>query len=221
VVKLLGFKPFTSAANALEQINSISEGAARSPGRRPGGAFPDMRVPPGARSTAPRRPRGFVQWRRGDPLIRVAGDATHGRVAPVDPHITASTRQPRRRTTQHDRRTKTTPSREKGRPWSPGRGERGSDSDISIYAWAERRRLHCVHADLVDNVTYTTGLLSDDLKAFLEVTLPKVKGDKKPKFKLGVTEPKLGAAILEVCAPPRLDNAALSLTSTARRMGEM
>lgn len=29
VVKLLGFKPFTSAANALEQINSISEGAAR------------------------------------------------------------------------------------------------------------------------------------------------------------------------------------------------
>jgi len=46
------------------------------------------------------------------------------------------------------------------------------------------------------------GLLSDDLKAFLEVTLPKVKGDKKPKFKLGVTEPKLGAAILEATNIP-------------------
>jgi nucleolar protein 56 len=50
-----------------------------------------------------------------------------------------------------------------------------------------------------DAPTTRTGLLSEDLKAFLEVTLPKVKkGDKKPKFKLGVTEPKLGAAILEV-----------------------
>jgi hypothetical protein len=44
-----------------------------------------------------------------------------------------------------------------------------------------------------------TGIMSDDLKAFLEVTLPKVKEGKKSKVMLGVTEPKLGAAILEVC----------------------
>mmetsp|Transcript_38840 Transcript_38840/g.53949 ORF Transcript_38840/g.53949 Transcript_38840/m.53949 type:complete len:506 (-) Transcript_38840:464-1981(-) len=41
------------------------------------------------------------------------------------------------------------------------------------------------------------GILSDDLKNFLEQTLPKVKEGKKPKFKLGVAEAKLGAAILE------------------------
>jgi len=66
------------------------------------------------------------------------------------------------------------------------------------------------------------GLLSDDLKAFLEVTLPKVKGDKKPKFKLGVTEPKLGAAILEVSLRPTslLNDAALSLAPTSAAWGQ-
>mmetsp|Transcript_28485 Transcript_28485/g.54345 ORF Transcript_28485/g.54345 Transcript_28485/m.54345 type:complete len:487 (+) Transcript_28485:255-1715(+) len=41
------------------------------------------------------------------------------------------------------------------------------------------------------------GIISEDLKAFLEVTLPKVKAGKKPAFKVGVSEPKIGAAILE------------------------
>lgn len=45
-----------------------------------------------------------------------------------------------------------------------------------------------------------TGIISEDLKAFLEVTLPKVKAGKKPAFKVGVSEPKIGAAILEVSA---------------------
>ena len=42
--------------------------------------------------------------------------------------------------------------------------------------------------------------MSEDLKAFLEVTLPKVKDSKKSKVKIGVSEPKIGAAILEVTA---------------------
>lgn len=36
--------------------------------------------------------------------------------------------------------------------------------------------------------------VTDDLKAFLTTNLPKVKKD-KAKFKLGVSEPKLGSAI--------------------------
>jgi nucleolar protein 56 len=46
------------------------------------------------------------------------------------------------------------------------------------------------------------GIMSDDLKAFLETTLPKVKDGKKSKVKLGVTEPKVGAAILEATNIP-------------------
>mgnify|MGYP007129563843 FL=1 len=41
------------------------------------------------------------------------------------------------------------------------------------------------------------GLLTEDLSNFLELNLPKVKEDKKPKFKVGVAEPKLGSQILE------------------------
>jgi nucleolar protein 56 len=40
--------------------------------------------------------------------------------------------------------------------------------------------------------------MTDDVKTFLEQTFPKVKEGKKAKFKLGVTEPKIGAAILDV-----------------------
>ena len=37
--------------------------------------------------------------------------------------------------------------------------------------------------------------VTDDLKNFLTTNLPKVKKEGKAKFKLGVSEPKLGAAI--------------------------
>eukprot|EP01137_Pigoraptor_chileana_P005743 Opistho-2@49202 len=39
------------------------------------------------------------------------------------------------------------------------------------------------------------GLLHDHLKAFLEMNVPKSKGDKKSKFSLGVSDARIGAAI--------------------------
>lgn len=41
------------------------------------------------------------------------------------------------------------------------------------------------------------GQMTDELRNFLELTLPKVKEGKKPKFSLGVAEPKLGSHICE------------------------
>ena len=43
--------------------------------------------------------------------------------------------------------------------------------------------------------------MTDDLKNFLTTNLPKVKKD-KAKFKLGVSEPKLGSAIQEETGVP-------------------
>lgn len=43
----------------------------------------------------------------------------------------------------------------------------------------------------------TEGIMTAELKNFLELNLPKVKSGKKPKVNLGVAEPKLGSAILE------------------------
>lgn len=44
--------------------------------------------------------------------------------------------------------------------------------------------------------------MTDELRIILEQTLPKVKESKKPKFKLGVAEPKLGSHIFEVTKIP-------------------
>lgn len=48
--------------------------------------------------------------------------------------------------------------------------------------------------------------LTDELKNFLETNLPKVKDAKKAKFKLGVSEPKLGSAIQETLGAPCVAN---------------
>mmetsp|Transcript_4672 Transcript_4672/g.14118 ORF Transcript_4672/g.14118 Transcript_4672/m.14118 type:complete len:496 (-) Transcript_4672:385-1872(-) len=48
--------------------------------------------------------------------------------------------------------------------------------------------------------------LTDDLKNFLELNLPKVKSEKKAKFKLGVADPKLGSAIQETTGLPCVAN---------------
>lgn len=48
--------------------------------------------------------------------------------------------------------------------------------------------------------------LTDGLKDFLQLNLPKVKEGKKPKFKLGVSEAKLGSAIQEVTNIPCVCN---------------
>ncbi|CAH9116277.1 unnamed protein product [Cuscuta europaea] len=46
------------------------------------------------------------------------------------------------------------------------------------------------------------GQMTDELRNFLELTLPKVKEGKKAKFKLGLAEPKLGSHIVEVTKIP-------------------
>ncbi|KAK6153934.1 hypothetical protein DH2020_013573 [Rehmannia glutinosa] len=48
--------------------------------------------------------------------------------------------------------------------------------------------------------------MTDELRNFLELTLPKVKEGKKPKFSLGVAEPKLGSHIYEVTKIPCQSN---------------
>ncbi|KAG2498922.1 hypothetical protein HYH03_003112 [Edaphochlamys debaryana] len=48
--------------------------------------------------------------------------------------------------------------------------------------------------------------LTDELKNFLELNLPKVKDGKKAKFKLGVFEPKLGSIIQETTSVPCVSN---------------
>ncbi|KAK4486142.1 hypothetical protein RD792_008810 [Penstemon davidsonii] len=50
------------------------------------------------------------------------------------------------------------------------------------------------------------GQMTDELRNFLELTLPKVKEGKKPKFSLGVSEPKLGSHIYEVTKIPCQSN---------------
>ncbi|XP_022737603.1 nucleolar protein 56-like isoform X1 [Durio zibethinus] len=46
------------------------------------------------------------------------------------------------------------------------------------------------------------GLMTDELRSFLELNLPKVKEGKKSKFSLGVAEPKLGSHIFETTKIP-------------------
>ncbi|CAN1127282.1 Nucleolar protein 56 [Linum perenne] len=50
------------------------------------------------------------------------------------------------------------------------------------------------------------GVMTDELRNFLELNLPKVKEGKKPKFSLGVAEPKVGSHILEATKLPCQSN---------------
>ncbi|XP_077243672.1 nucleolar protein 56-like [Tasmannia lanceolata] len=50
------------------------------------------------------------------------------------------------------------------------------------------------------------GLLTDELRNFLELNLPKVKEGKKAKFSLGVAEPKVGSQISETTKIPCQSN---------------
>ncbi|KAF7838192.1 nucleolar protein 56 [Senna tora] len=50
------------------------------------------------------------------------------------------------------------------------------------------------------------GLLTDELRNFLEINLPKVKEGKKAKFSLGVVDPKIGSQISEVSKIPCQSN---------------
>uniref|UniRef100_A0A7S1WZH6 Nucleolar protein 56 n=1 Tax=Tetraselmis chuii TaxID=63592 RepID=A0A7S1WZH6_9CHLO len=58
-------------------------------------------------------------------------------------------------------------------------------------------------ADALENINAVSeSSLTEGLSAFLEQNLPQVKPGKKPKFKLGVYEPKLGSAIQEALGIP-------------------
>lgn len=48
--------------------------------------------------------------------------------------------------------------------------------------------------------------MTDELRNFLELNLPKVKEGKKAKFSLGVAEPKVGSQISEVTKIPCQSN---------------
>ncbi|KAJ6888868.1 nucleolar protein 56-like [Populus alba x Populus x berolinensis] len=50
------------------------------------------------------------------------------------------------------------------------------------------------------------GIMTDELRNFLELNLPKVKEGKKAKFSLGVAEPKVGSHIFEVTKIPCQSN---------------
>ena len=50
------------------------------------------------------------------------------------------------------------------------------------------------------------GVMTDELRSFLELNLPKVKEGKKPKFSLGVAEPKIGSHIFEETKIPCQSN---------------
>ncbi|KAK9090163.1 hypothetical protein Sjap_023340 [Stephania japonica] len=50
------------------------------------------------------------------------------------------------------------------------------------------------------------GLMTDELRSFLELNLPKVKEGKKAKFSLGVAEPKIGSHIYETTKIPCQSN---------------
>lgn len=51
-----------------------------------------------------------------------------------------------------------------------------------------------------------SGIMTDELRNFLELNLPKVKDGKKAKFSLGVAEPKIGSHIFEVTKIPCQSN---------------
>lgn len=59
---------------------------------------------------------------------------------------------------------------------------------------------------LLELLFFVLGQMTDELRNFLELTLPKVKEGKKPKFSLGVAEPKIGSHILEETKIPCQSN---------------
>lgn len=59
-----------------------------------------------------------------------------------------------------------------------------------------------VMGSLLNCFFWVSGLMTDELRSFLELNLPKVKGDKKPKFKLGLVDTKIGSHIHEVTKIP-------------------
>ncbi|KAJ1693827.1 hypothetical protein LUZ63_010525 [Rhynchospora breviuscula] len=55
-------------------------------------------------------------------------------------------------------------------------------------------------------IAVSEGIMTDELRTFLELNLPKVKEGKKAKFSVGVSEPKVGSHISEVTKIPCQSN---------------
>ncbi|RWR74408.1 nucleolar protein 56-like protein [Cinnamomum micranthum f. kanehirae] len=62
------------------------------------------------------------------------------------------------------------------------------------------------YSALVQCKKMSKGMLTEELKTFLVLNLPRVKEGKKPKFNLGVAEPKIGSQISETTKIPCLSN---------------
>ncbi|XVF08733.1 hypothetical protein REPUB_Repub07fG0028500 [Reevesia pubescens] len=83
---------------------------------------------------------------------------------------------------------------------------RGSVSDLNRFGKVVQLTAFQPFESAVDGLnqcnSVSEGLMTDELRSFLELNLPKVKEGKKSKFTLGVAEPKLGSHISETTKIP-------------------
>lgn len=59
-----------------------------------------------------------------------------------------------------------------------------------------------VMGSLLNSCFWISGLMTDELRSFLELNLPKAKEAKKQKFRLGIADTKIGSHIHEVTKIP-------------------
>ncbi|XP_073270980.1 nucleolar protein 56-like isoform X1 [Primulina huaijiensis] len=89
-------------------------------------------------------------------------------------------------------------------------GVRSSVSDLNRFGKVVKLAAFSPYDSALDALNQcnaiSEGQMTDELRNFLELTLPKVKEGKKPKFSLGVAEPKLGSNIYEVTKIPCQSN---------------
>ncbi|KAH0974664.1 hypothetical protein GBA52_016563 [Prunus armeniaca] len=87
---------------------------------------------------------------------------------------------------------------------------RGSISDLNRFAKVVKLTSFCPFQSALDDysqcVAVSEGCMTDELRNFLELNLPKVKEGKKPKFSLGVAEHKIGSHIFQVTKIPCQSN---------------
>ncbi|XP_010465064.1 PREDICTED: nucleolar protein 56-like [Camelina sativa] len=87
---------------------------------------------------------------------------------------------------------------------------RSSVSDLSRFGRVVQLTAFQPFQSALDALNQTSavseGYMSDELRSFLELNLPKVKEGKKPKFSLGVAEPKIGSCIFEATNIPCQSN---------------
>ncbi|KFK38628.1 hypothetical protein AALP_AA3G138900 [Arabis alpina] len=87
---------------------------------------------------------------------------------------------------------------------------RSSVSDMSRFGRVVQLTAFLPFESALDALNQTNavseGYMTDELRSFLELNLPKVKEGKKPKFSLGVSEPKIGSCIFEATKIPCQSN---------------